>query len=187
MNSFEFVGIEVEWHATSEIHTVVDGISTEECAGTNSQIVHTIFLYGATKVGDRVGGETLSNLYGISARDDNEFVSSQLRLAHGVQLGRVRSEITNAERLENRFHGFNIRRSPCSVKKKDRFRGGYGGRQRGSHLGISRGSTSAEQNCRGEESHPQDQPLHAVEEGKARTHKKPSKSASSLSPWLGSK
>src|SRR5690348_10570220 len=108
MNSFEFVGIEVEWRAGSEIHSVVDGISTEERAGTNSQIVHTILLYGATNVGDRVGGETLSNLNGISARDDDEFVSSQLRLAHGVQLDRVRSEITDAERLEDRFHRFNI-------------------------------------------------------------------------------
>src|ERR1051326_3085655 len=170
MNSFKFVGIEIEWRAVSKIHSVVNGVSTEERTSTDSQIVHTILLYSATKVGDCVGGETLSNLNGIPARDDDEFVSSQLLLAHGVQLGRVRREITDAERLEHRFHRFNIRRGPGSVEKKDRFSGGYGGGQCGNHFGPPGGPTSADHNRPYEEPGAQDQATQAIDEGKARLH-----------------
>src|SRR5579859_537096 len=138
MNSFKFVGIEVECRAAGEIHSVVSGIAAEEGAGTDSQVVHAILLYGATQIGNRVQGEALSNFNGISARDDYEFVSSQLRFTYCVQLGRVRSAVTDVEHFEYRFHRFNVRRGPGSIEKKDGFSGWYGRGQRCSQLGISR-------------------------------------------------
>src|ERR1700689_4015356 len=183
MNSSRFVRIEVEPHTAGEIDSVVNRIATEERACTNSQIVHAILLYRATQIGNRICGEALSDVNGISAREDNEFVSSQLRFSHRVQLSRIGSRVSDAQSGEHHFHRFNIRRSPGSVETKDRLAGVYHRRQRGRSLGASR-CTCAEQNRSNEERRQQDQARPAIDEGMAKEHKKPLEVALPVMPPL---
>src|ERR1700756_761698 len=138
MNSSKFICIEVERHAAGEIYSVVNRVATEERASTDSQIVHAILLYRSTQIGNRASGEIFSDVNGISARDDNEFVSSQLRLSHRIQLRRIGGRVSDAQPGQHHFHRCNIRRSPGSVEKKDRLGGVYGRRQRRSSLRVSR-------------------------------------------------
>src|ERR1700694_1790998 len=77
MNPLVFIGVKVERHACREIHSVVNGISSEESSGTNSQVMQAIIFHRTTDHRCSVSSETLTDGDRVPAGYDHQLVSSQ--------------------------------------------------------------------------------------------------------------
>src|ERR1700674_5953921 len=93
MNPLVFIGVKIEPHACSEIHSVVNGISTEESSGTNPEVVQAIIVARPPEHRGGFSSETPTDRDRVPAGDDHQLVSSQLLFAHCIELTRVRSFI----------------------------------------------------------------------------------------------
>src|SRR5581483_5605489 len=177
MNPLEFVSIELEWHPAGEIGSVVDGISSEECTGTDAQVVNPVLLHRAAQIGRRASAKSLPDLDGVSAGNDDQLVSRQLRLGHGIQLRRIGREMPDPQSVEHRLHRGDVCRSPRPIKKKYRLGRGYGRWQRRT-CRVTLRSTTGEQDGRKKKCRQQHQSRPDREEEKPGMHERTSGSGS---------
>ena len=85
MDALEFIGEEIERHASREIHSVVNGISPEERARTNSQVMRAILRDRASNRRRSLCRDTLADRDRIPSGHDNQLVTCQLGFAHAVE------------------------------------------------------------------------------------------------------
>src|SRR5207253_4654575 len=75
MNPLVFIGVKVEPHPRSEIHSVISGISPKESSGTNSEIMQAIIFHRTSDHRRGARSETPTDRDRVPAGDDHQLVS----------------------------------------------------------------------------------------------------------------